>query len=321
MVFYYLRISEITIIIFLFICCKIKKTDDFDILLADPTILNDNANYYLYGTTSGGAGKTNDGFLVYESDDLYNWKPRGFALKKGDAYGDQGFWAPHVFKNGEKYYMVYTANEKIAIAFSDSPLGPFTNDVKKPYFTDVKQLDPFILLDGSKSFLYHTRRVQQGNEIFVCELSTDLKSIKEETLQKCITTDQTWEDSDEIEPTSNQGPSVIKINNIYYMFYSANNFRSPKYAVGVARSLSPTGPWIKFDQNPILDSKLIIQNGPGHGDIFYDKDKKLNFVFHTHFAKNKIVPRKTAIISFSLNNDIQKINFSPETFRFLIYSR
>ena len=80
MVFHYLRISEITIIIFLFICCKIKKTDDFDILLADPTILNDNANYYLYGTTSGGAGETNDGFLVYESDDLYNWKPKGFAL-------------------------------------------------------------------------------------------------------------------------------------------------------------------------------------------------------------------------------------------------
>ena len=96
MVFYTLRISEISIIIFLFMSCKIKKTGDFDILLADPTVLHDNENYYLYGTISGGAGKTNDGFLVYKSDDLNNWKPKGFALKKGDAFGEKGFWAPHV---------------------------------------------------------------------------------------------------------------------------------------------------------------------------------------------------------------------------------
>ena len=121
MVFYTLRISEITIIIFLFMSCKIKKTGDFDILLADPTVLHDNENYYLYGTISGGAGKTNDGFLVYKSDDLNNWKPKGFALKKGDAFGEKGFWAPHVLKNNDTYVMVYSADENIAIAFSKSP--------------------------------------------------------------------------------------------------------------------------------------------------------------------------------------------------------
>ncbi len=315
---YILRMSEIIIIIFLFMSCEIKKSYDFDILLADPTILYDNKKYYLYGTISGGPGKTNDGFLVYESDDLSNWKSKGFALKKGNAFGDQGFWAPHVFKNGEKYYMVYTANEKIAIAFSDSPLGPFTSEIKKPYDSDVKQLDPFVFFDDSKSYLYHTRRAPQGNEIFICELSTDLKSIKEETLQKCISTDQTWEDLDNIEPISNQGPSVLKINDIYYMFYSANNFRSPKYAIGLATSSEPEGPWKKYKNNPIIDLTKINQNGPGHGDIFYDKEeRKFKFVFHTHFSEEKVRPRKTGMINLSFDRKSSKFSIDTTSFKYL----
>ena len=115
-----------------------------DILLADPTILHENGKYYLYGSTSGGLERTNNGFLVYESNNLYNWRSRGYALSKGDAYGDKGFWAPQVFKNGGKYGMVYTANENIAIAFSDNPLGPFRNEFKSHYKSKIKQLDPFV---------------------------------------------------------------------------------------------------------------------------------------------------------------------------------
>ena len=288
-----------------------------DILLADPTIFYENGKYYLYGSTSGGADRTNKGFMVYESNDLYHWKQKGYALRKGDAFGDYGFWAPQVFKNGEKYGMVYTANENIAIAFSDSPLGPFRNEFKNYYKSNFKQLDPFVFFNNEKGYLYHTRRVQESNQIFVSELSDDLRSIKEETLKKCIATDQPWEETDSIGPKSNQGPSIFKYNEIFYMFYSANNFRSPKYAVGYATSTNPLGPWSKSDQNPLIDSKLINQNGPGHGDIFYDDKKNLKYVFHTHFSKNKVRPRRTGIISLFSDKKLRKINCEPKTFRFL----
>ena len=288
-----------------------------DILLADPTILHENGKYYLYGTTTGGIESPKNGFLVYESNNLYNWKSKGYALRKEDAYGDKGFWAPQVFKNGEKYGMVYTANENIAIAFSDSPLGPFINKQKSHYKSKIKQLDPFVFFDEGKVYLYYTRRVQEGNEIYVSELSNDLKNIKEVTTQKCIATDQSWEDTDGIEPRSNQGPSVIKINKTYYMFYSANNFRSPKYGVGYATGSSPLGPWNKSAQNPIIDSKLIDQNGPGHGDIFYDDKKNLKYVFHTHFSKKVLRPRKTGIISLFTDAELKEIRIEPEKFRFL----
>ncbi len=288
-----------------------------DILLADPSIFYENGKYYLYGSTSGGPDRTNNGFMVYESNNLSSWKPRGYALRKGDAYGNRGFWAPQVFKNGEKYGIVYTANENTAIAFSDNPLGPFRNDLKSYYKSNIKQLDPYVFFDEGKGYLYHTRRDREGNQIFVSELSKDLISMQQETLQKCIAVNQPWEDIDDIEPKSNQGPSVIKINDTYYMFYSANNFRSPKYAVGYATSSSPIGPWKKSDQNPLIYSKIINQNGPGHGDVFYDDKKILNYVFHTHFKKNKIRPRKTGIISLTCDKELKKINYKPGTFRFL----
>lgn len=96
------------------------------ITLADPTIFHDNGTYYLYGTS-----RADEGFLVYRSSDLKQWEgpvgklPEGFCLSKEKVYGDQGFWAPQVFKKDGRYYMAYTANEQIAIASSDNPLGPF----------------------------------------------------------------------------------------------------------------------------------------------------------------------------------------------------
>lgn len=61
--------------------------------LADPTIFYHQGLYYLYGTNGANA---NQGFTVYTSRDLKNWEgPKGFnngyALRKGDAFGEQGF--------------------------------------------------------------------------------------------------------------------------------------------------------------------------------------------------------------------------------------
>ena len=318
MVFYTLRISEITIIIFLFMSCKIKKTDDFDILLADPTVLHDNENYYLYGTISGGAGKTNDGFLVYKSDDLNNWKPKGFALKKGDAFGEKGFWAPHVLKNNDTYVMVYTADENIAIAFSKSPTGPFKNEMKTYFKTKEKQIDPFLFFENGKYFLFSGKRLNDGNQIFVSELTENLNSIKEGKSYKCLFTSQAWEDQDDFKTKNVQGASVIKIDGTYFMFYSANNFRSKKYAIGYATSLSPEGPWKKYNNNPIIDFIKINKNGPGHGDIFFDnQENKFKYVFHTHFSENKVRPRKTGMVNLFFDSKLNKFSIDANSFKYL----
>jgi GH43 family beta-xylosidase len=262
---------------------------------ADPSIFVDKGKYYLYGTGDQNAGQ---GFRVYVSQDLKTWKLSeandGYALKKDDAFGTSGFWAPQVFQHAGKYYMAYTANENIAIAQGNSPAGPFVQKEKAPLKAPVKQIDPFVFIDDNgKKYLYHVR-LDSGNRIFVAEMENDFSAIKPETLRECITAELPWENTTQKWPVA-EGPSVIKQNGIYYLFYSANDFRNPDYAVGYATSTSPTGPWKKHETNPILDKQSISQNGTGHGD-FFSIGKQIYYVFHTHNSMSKVGPRKTALI-------------------------
>src|SRR5690606_22186609 len=186
----------------IFSSCAFSAINDppQEINLADPTIFLHNETYYLYGTVEG---NVNTGFLVYTSQDMKSWqKPAGveggFALHKKDVYGDKGFWAPQVFVHKGKFYMAYTANENIAIAESDSPLGPFKQKVKAPIRASVKQIDPFVFTDDNgKHYLYHVR-LENGNRIYVAEMTDDFHGIKEETLTECITAKEPWENTENV---------------------------------------------------------------------------------------------------------------------------
>lgn len=289
------------------------------IKLADPTVFYHDNTYYLYGTVEGAAG---NGFKVYTSKDSKSWKlstqDEGYALKKSEAYGTTGFWAPQVFFYNQKFYMAYVANENIAIAESSSPLGPFTQRVQAPLKASVKQIDPFVFIDDDgKKYLYHVR-LMEGNRIFVAEMTDDFSSLKEETLRECITATAPWENTANAKWPVAEGPSIIKHKNLYYLFYTANDFRNPDYAVGYATSTSPFGPWKKYTGNPILSKNLVGINGTGHGDFFRVK-KKLFYVFHTHNTANKVPPRRTALIrvQFKKSKGEDKLVMKKKSFRFL----
>jgi len=306
-----------------FICCSqdketVKKTTSKEqpILLADPTIFYENGVYYLYGTTTGDF-PNGEGFQVYTSSDLKKWKgpvgaQNGLALKKGDAYGTKGFWAPQVFKSSNKFYMIYTADENIAIASSDSPLGPFKNDSKASMFNSGKQIDPFFFVDqDGKKYLYHVR-LTNGNRIFVAELNDDFSGIKEETLKECISGVLPWENTQNVSWPVTEGPTVLKHNNLYYMIYSANDFRNPDYAVGYATATSPMGPWEKAAESPMISRKDVGINGVGHGDVFYDKNGKMKYVLHTHYSNSGVSPRKAGIIDIGFERN--KIKADAKSF-------
>jgi len=261
------------------------------ILLADPTIFYDQGTYYLYGTGAP------DGFPVYTSTDLYTWKgpngaSQGYALHKRDAFGTSGFWAPQVFKYQGIYYMIYTANEHLAIAQSNSPLGPFKQEKKEALAGDTKQIDPFVFFDQNKAYLYFVR-LQEGNRIYVAELTKDLKQIKEESIKPCLNAREAWENTAHSEWPVSEGPTVLKHKGYYYLLYSANDFRNPDYAVGYATSRSPLGPWKKHAGNPIISKEKLGINGTGHGDLFQDRAGQLYYVLHSHYNDHQVSPRKT----------------------------
>lgn len=284
-------------------------------LMADPTIFYHNGIYYLYGTGPGAHG-----FKVFTSTDKVHWEDKGMVLKPGESYGEKNFWAPQIFQYKGKFYMAYTASEHIAIAEADSPLGPFTQKVLRPVDSSQRMIDPFILIDGGKIYMYHVR-LENANRIFVGELTEDLSTLKHETLKECIYPEaNTWEDVENKKWKVTEGPTVIKHKGVYYLLYSGNGFRSPDYAVGYATATNPVGPWKKYEGNPIISRKDIGLNGPGHGDVLIDKDGKMYYVLHVHYSDTSIGPRKTAIVDIRFKKvpkgpDVIEADFS--TFRLL----
>lgn len=293
------RVSVLFILVISALSLHAQMTSGDTIELADPTIFAHDKKFYLYGT--GGKGNTG-GFLVYVSDDLKLWKLSGkndgYALRKGDAFGEKGFWAPQVFAYRNKFYMAYTANEQIAIAESDTPLGPFTQSKKDSLSSALKQIDPFVFFDDDgRKYLYHVR-LTNGNRIFVAEMNDDLSGIKAGTEKECISATEPWENTQRVQWPVAEGPTVIKYNKIYYLFYSTNDFRNPDYAVGYATSSNPLGPWKKHTGNPIIVRQMFGINGTGHGDLFRD-GKNWYYVFHTHNSNDRVAPRKTALVKIT----------------------
>ncbi|MCD2422262.1 glycoside hydrolase family 43 protein [Niabella pedocola] len=283
-------------------------------LVADPTIFYHKGVYYLYGTNGHNADK---GFTAYTSTDLRTWKAAGQVLTPGEAFGTRGFWAPQVFAYNGHFYMAYTANEHIAIAVADHPLGPFKQKEVKPLDAPVRMIDPFVFFDNGHIYLYHVR-LQEGNRIFVAEMDATLQHIKEATARECVHAAEPWENTAAAKWGVTEGPTVFKKGKRYYMLYSANDFRNPDYAIGVATSTAPAGPWKKEDGNPIISKKNTGFNGSGHGDLFKDKKGNWQYVLHTHFSATRVGPRKTAIIQVVLpRNNNGTIAADPETFRFL----
>lgn len=138
------------------------------VAFGDPFVLNDgNGKYYMYGT--GGGAK--DGFSVYASDDLKNWKNEGqvYHHDNKNGWGVGAFWAPEVYKRNGKYYLFYSAqwkhnptnekeNFKIGVAVSDRPTGPFIDLNNRPVFDPgYPIIDANVWFENGKTYLYYSR--------------------------------------------------------------------------------------------------------------------------------------------------------------------
>lgn len=283
-----------------------------DIKLADPTIFYEDGVYYLTGTLEA------DGFKMYKSTDLVHWTvcgnaTNGLALYKDDVFGTQWFWAPQIFKNGNSYYMAYSANELIAIARGNSPMGPFKQTVKAELPHDTGQIDPFVFVDDDgKNYMYYVR-FDGGNTLYVCELTSDFSTIKSGTVTRCLGADKTWETR---QGKITEGPTMFKDGDYYYLIYSANHYESIDYAVGYAYSTSPKGPWTKVDK-PFISRHNMGINGTGHGDLFQGADGQWYYVFHVHASNHAVQTRRTAIVPITIGDKPTR-KFIPEVDRMFI---
>lgn len=265
--------------------------------IADPYVLYHEGTYYLYGTHTADWPMMQNGIKVYTSTDLVNWKEHDeWALHRDNSWGENRFWAPEVIEKDGKFYMYYAVEERLAVATSDSPLGPFVQEKMEPIHPNTPEIDAHIFTDeDGKQYMYFVR-FEGGNVIYVAELNDDMKSIKEDTVTFVMRASQDWEKSTK-QPSYpvNEGAFVIKHKDTYYLTYSANHFESPDYGVGYATAPTPMGPWTKYENNPIMKSNIVVP-GAGHHSLIHSPDgTELFMVYHTHNSTKATEPRKLAI--------------------------
>ncbi len=263
------------------------------LFFGDPYVFLDGDTYYAYGTS-----RSNEGILVYTSKDLKLWKGPagvrdGFALHHEDVYGESQFWAPEVYLINGTYYMFFSVEKHMAIAASDNPLGPFTQE-KPTVLADFEAIDHTLFIDEDGSKYIYFAKFEDGLEIWGAEMDDDISSIVLETRRKLMRPEQSWELAEEGWMEVNEGPDVFKYEGLYYMLFSANAYTSHYYGLGLAYAEHPLGPWKKSEHNPILQKKHGLV-GIGHCMLFKDKAGKLHLAYHAHFDRETVSPRRVYI--------------------------
>lgn len=277
-------------------------TGGVQIMLADPTVYAENGRYYMSGTHNYAP----TGFSLLQSDDLRHWtyaRPDSMVLLAGsNTWTQQNFWAPQIVKDNDTYWMAYAANEQVCLAKATSVAGDYTEVAATPWDNSEKNIDPFIFRDDDgKYYMYHVR-FGGGNFLHVSEIDPQTMAIKPGTTKRCFSATEAWENTGKYGNTPiMEGPTVIKLDGTYYLFYSANHYMSIDYAVGYATASSPTGPWTKHPNSPIIHRDFVGEKGSGHGDIFQDADGNLRYVYHVHNSDTQVNPRRARIITLNVD--------------------
>jgi len=279
---------------------------------ADPEILysNKTKRYYLYPTSDGFTGWSGNYFKTFSSPDLVNWKDEGVILDlvKDVSWAKRNAWAPTIAEkkiNGEyKYFYYFTAAQKVGVATSDNPQGPFKDSgkaliAKKPSgIKGGQEIDPDVFTDpkSGKSYLYW------GNGYMaVAALNADMVSIDTYSI-KVITPNKDFR----------EGTEVFYRKGKYYFLWSEDDTRSENYGVRYGTSDSPTGK-ISMPENNLILSKDVKNGiyGTGHNSIIQVPGKDEWYIVYHRFTRPKGISMGDAA-GYNREVCIDKVEFDPE---------
>jgi hypothetical protein len=260
---------------------------------ADPYVLADGGDLYAYATDTVDA---NVPVLRLDRGDLSSAEYLGDALPQLPTWTTKGFqWAPSVWARPDGRFVLYYATpvaspgygaatrQCISRGVSGSPAGPFVDDSTGPMICPLDEggaIDPsvFVDADGTPYLVWKN----DGNccdlptRVYSQRLTDDGTAVAGDPVE-LVRNDQPWE-GDVVE-----GPSMVRFQppggeRRYVLFYSANDWDSADYAVGVAVCDSIAGPCTKPPGGPWLASTQDF-SGPG-GQEFFESGGNVWMVHH-----------------------------------------
>jgi xylan 1,4-beta-xylosidase len=268
----------------------------------DPSITKV-GNTYWASATSSNWGPV---FPLLKSTNLTDWTLVGHVFPHGrPAWADYYFWAPEISEDRGRTYVYYTAHKRggnlcVAVASADRPEGPYRDHGPLVGQPDGS-IDGFPMLDehGQAYLIWKEdgNSVQKPTPIWAQRLSDDRTTLVGEK-KELIRNTAPWEGN------LVEGPSVVRHNGYFYMFYAANGCcgHNCTYGTGVARAQSLLGPWEKYAKNPIL-TKNDAWTCPGHGTTL-QRDGRWYMLHHAYEVGSfEYVGRQGVLSEFSWTKD------------------
>jgi len=224
------------------------------------------------------------GIPVFESEDLVHWKQVGNVIDRPktldfDGLGvSRGIFAPAIQYHDGTFYVITTAVDSGGNFFvtATDPAGPWSDPVWLPA---IGGIDPSLFFDDDgRAYVVNndapagTPRYDGHRAIWMQEI--DIAAGKPVGERRVLI-------DGGVKPEENpiwiEGPHVYKVGGWYYLS-DAEGGTGPQHSQVVLRSRQVWGPYVPYDQNPILtqrdlpeDRKLPITNA-GHADLVQGKD-------------------------------------------------
>ena len=248
----------------------------------DPSVIRaSDGTYYAY-TTQAYFGAQFVNLPILRSNGLVSWELVGDAFPDNPDWAVRSpgdMWAPHMSRwDDGSYRLFFSAARRdngemaIGVATAHSPTGPFS-DSGGPIITghSFSAIDPFVLDADGRQYLYWG---SAGEPISAQELSADGLNLVGEPMEVLHASTGEYEGLIE-------GAWITVHEGLYYLWYSGDACCGAEahYAVMVARSESPLGPFTRNPDNPILGANEQF-DAPGHHATIQGPDGNDWILYH-----------------------------------------
>jgi hypothetical protein len=240
----------------------------------DPFVLRVGDTYFAYATNSAEGN-----IQIITSTDLVHWSAVGNALPQLPNWAaPDATWAPSVWQVGGTFVLYYSAvvagpnggEQCISAATAAQPQGPFVDDSTSPLECQPGQdgsIDPspFVDSDGTP-YLQWKSNGAGGQPATIWSEQLDASGTgfaAQASPARLLVPSQSWQGG------VVEAPDLVLVDGRYLLFYSANQWNSDRYAVGVAACDGPLGPCSEAPTAPILSSGAQMA-GPGGEAVFTD---------------------------------------------------
>lgn len=255
--------------------------------IRDPFIFVRNNKYYLLGTTGTDPWIKGSDLILYESEDLENFREKCAMVKKEYLEGYTNIWAPELHEYKGKYYLIFSVFKEEkgrgSIIFVSDDLNGNFKPLTGEYVTPQNWgcLDATLFIFGGAPYLcfsneWTTPITGDGDgSLFIARLSDDLKRIEDKP--KKIVSGKYSGAAIQIDDGKNtfgyvaEGPYLYEENGKIVLLWSTYT----KTGYSVFRSVSGNGVYGDYT----IEKKIFEKDG-GHCMRFTDLQGKPHLVLH-----------------------------------------